>query len=305
MNFIEEIIQEVEQKGVVVKRDDVPVQASLNQDLSFPFLTMSICTKGYSRCLLDMRELTQKKNGLCILLPGHIVHPLEYSEDFTVTQMFVSQAMLDELPNYLFSHDYAKLHKSPVCSLTDLQAERLLAVVNLLAVVSEHTYEDLSHRKHILLAQLSVGYEHINYYRQEQDKLLSKDTQAAIFAEFCDLVVAHYREHKDLSFYAEQMDYHPKYLSRVIRSATNGMLPKEWIERFVVSQAKRLIETNPQLSLKKIAMDLGFTEHSTFYRYFHRVTGIYPQAYRKGLPLSQFGYQDHREKRAGVHVTAG
>lgn len=37
MNFIEQIIQEVEQKGVVVKRDDVPVQASLNRDMSFPF----------------------------------------------------------------------------------------------------------------------------------------------------------------------------------------------------------------------------------------------------------------------------
>lgn len=79
------------------------------------------------------------------------------------------------------------------------------------------------------------------------------------------------------------MNYHPKYLSRVIRSATNGMLPKEWIERFVVAQAKRMIETNPDLSFKKIAMVLGFTEHSSFYRYFRRVTGVYPQAYKEAL----------------------
>ena len=30
MNFIEQIIQEVGQKGVIVKRDDVPVQAYRN-----------------------------------------------------------------------------------------------------------------------------------------------------------------------------------------------------------------------------------------------------------------------------------
>lgn len=78
----------------------------------------------------------------------------------------------------------------------------------------------------MLLAQLSIGYEYLNYYRREQDKRLAKDTQTTIFAQFCDLVVEHYREHKDLGFYAAQMNYHPKYLSRV-----TGIYPQAYKER--------------------------------------------------------------------------
>ena len=282
MSILEQIIQELEDKGIVVERDIHGIK-SLNQDLSLPYLSITICTQGSVRAYFDMREYTQSRNQLAVITPGHIVRPVECSEDYVYTRLAISRKMLDELPNYLFSHDYAKFHHNPVCSLTDLQVERLLAIVEQLAVISSHTFEDLNHRNHMLLAQLSIGYEYLNYYRREQDKNLAKDTQEAIYAQFCDLVVEHHREHKDLKFYAEKMNYHPKYLSRIIRSATNGMLPKEWIERFVVTQAKRLIETNPNLSFKKIAMDLGFTEHSSFYRYFRRVTGIYPQAYRKGM----------------------
>ena len=64
---------------------------------------------------------------------------------------------------------------------------------------------------------------------------------------------------------------------------TNGVTPKEWIGQFVVAQAKRLIETNPDQSLKQIAFTLGFTDATSFYRYFKRVTGIYPQVYRERL----------------------
>jgi len=282
MSILEKISQEIEDKGVVVERDVHGIK-SLNQDVPVPFLSISICTQGSLRAYVDMCEYTQSRNQLSVIIPGHIVRPLECSEDYISTRLAISRKMMDELRNYLFSHDYAKFHYNPVCSLTDLQVERLLAIVEQLAVISGHTFQDLNHRNHMLLAQLSVGYEYLNYYRREQDKKLAKDTQEAIFAQFCDLVVEHHREHKDLKFYAEQMNYHPKYLSRVIRSATNGMLPKEWIERYVVAQAKRLIETNPGMPLKQIAFILGFTDHSSFYRYFRSVTGIYPQAYRKGM----------------------
>ena len=280
MDSTVQFIQEVEKIGVAVERDKHGF-GILNDDLSFPFLIITVCTKGNARALYDMRECTQQKNDLGLVLPGHILRPLECSEDYTFTRLAISPMMLEGLRGYLFSHDYAKFHYNPVCSLTDTQVERLLTIVDQLAVIATHTEFDLNHRNHILLAQLSVGYEYLNYYRREQDQLLAQDSQSALFAQFCDLVVAHFREHRDIQFYAKQMNYHPKYMSRVIRSVTNGVTPKEWIEQFVVAQAKRLIESNPKQSLKHISMLLGFSDHSSFYRYFKRVTGLYPQAYKE------------------------
>ena len=282
MSFVEEIIRKVEKNGVLVERDMHGIR-TLNRDVTLPYLVITLFTQGSARLIYDMREFTQTKNQLCLVLPGHVMHPLECSDDCIITFLCISQKMLDELRNYLFSHDYAKFHYNPLCSLTDIQTERLLAIVDQLDVISGHTFEDLNHRNHMLLAQMSVGYEFLNYYRREQDMQVAHDRQATIFAQFCDLVVEHHRAHKDIQFYAEQMNYHPKYLSRVIRNVTNGVTPKEWIGQFVVAQAKRLIETNPDQSLKQIAFTLGFTDATSFYRYFKRVTGIYPQVYRERL----------------------
>lgn len=56
--------------------------------------------------------------------------------------------------------------------------------------------------------------------------------------------------------------------------------PGEWIEQYVVTQAKQLLEYYRSASLKEIACMLGFTEPTSFYRYFRRVTGITAKQYR-------------------------
>jgi AraC-like DNA-binding protein len=76
----------------------------------------------------------------------------------------------------------------------------------------------------------------------------------------------------------------PKHLSKVIRAATNGISPVKWIEEYVTAQAKRLIETQATQTLQKTAYMLGFTEPTSFYRYFKRVTGMTAKQYRDSIP---------------------
>ena len=269
----------VEEKGVWIE----PCQkrfTAFHLDMSFPFVIMTLCLSGTARALYDQREMTHRKNDLALLLPGHVMRPLECSEDYTYARIAISRAMIERLRPQLFSHDYMKYGTSPVFSLTDEQAKRLLQVLEHMAFTAAHSELEMTHRNHILLAQMVVGYEYINYYRKEQDRLLPPDNNAGIFSRFCDLVVEHYHESKEIQYYASLLDLHPKYLSRVVRTATNGVTPGQWIDRYVVAQAKRLMATNPELSLKEIAYELGFSEPTSFYRYFKRVTGLTAKEYR-------------------------
>ena len=269
----------VEEKGVWIE----PCQkrfTAFHLDMSFPFVIMTLCLSGTARALYDQREMTHRKNDLALLLPGHVMRPLECSEDYTYARIAISKGMIERLRPQLFSHDYMKYGTSPVFSLTDEQAKRLLQVLEHMAFTAAHSELEMTHRNHILLAQMVVGYEYINYYRKEQDRLLPPDNNAGIFSRFCDLVVEHYHESKEIQYYASLLDLHPKYLSRVVRTATNGVTPGQWIDRYVVAQAKRLIVANPELSLKEIAYELGFSEPTSFYRYFKRVTGLTAKEYR-------------------------
>jgi AraC-like DNA-binding protein len=65
----------------------------------------------------------------------------------------------------------------------------------------------------------------------------------------------------------------------VIRAAV-GISPLKWIEQYVIAQAKRLIETQATQTLQETAYMIGFSEPTSFFRYFKRATGMTAKEYR-------------------------
>ena len=278
----EPLLQSIEQTDIMIVRE-MPRFFGYNEDFVFPHIILTLILSGSARAMYDMRVITHHKNDLTIILPGHIMHPMDCSDDFSYALLFISPKMLDDLRFHTFSHDHEKFNYAPVCSLTDEQATHLLAIVDQLAIIANHTEQELPHRYQALLAQLAVGYEFLNYYRRDQDQQWAENRYADTFKRFCDLVVKHYRESRELKYYADLLDLTPKHLSKVIRTVTNGLSPVEWIEQYVTTQAKRLIETRATHTLQEIAYMLGFTEPTSFYRYFKRVTGMTAKQYRDSI----------------------
>ena len=280
----EQLVEDIEQSGILIVRE---MQRFFNydEDFVFPHIILTLILSGSARAMYDMRVITHHKNDLAIILPGHIMHPLDCTYDFTYTLFFISPKLFNDLRFHTFSHDYEKFNYAPVCSLSDQQAEHLLSIVDQLNVIANHTDEELPHRYQALLAQLSVGYEFLNSYRREQDKQWTENRHTELFNRFCDLVVKHYRESREIKFYANLMNLTPKYLSKVIRAAAD-ISPAEWIEQYVTAQAKRLIEAHATQTLQETAYMLGFTEPTSFYRYFKRVTGMTAKQYRDSHPSS-------------------
>ena len=91
----------------------------------------------------------------------------------------------------------------------------------------------------------------------------------------------HYRESREVKYYAALMNLSPKYFSKIITEAA-GMSPADWIEQYVVAQAKLMLHTQP-FTIKETAFRLGFDESASFCRFFKRVTGLTPQQFRAGL----------------------
>ena len=60
---------------------------------------------------------------------------------------------------------------------------------------------------------------------------------------------------------------------------TMGISPQQYVSKIKVERAQLLLLTTP-LSIKQIAYELGFVDHSYFTRLFHKVTGFTPQQYR-------------------------
>ena len=76
------------------------------------------------------------------------------------------------------------------------------------------------------------------------------------------------------------MGYAPRYFSKVFRQFSNGLSPLEWIQQYVATQAKLIMDAHPEQTVKETAYQLGFPTTANFCRNFKRATGIYPQEYK-------------------------
>ena len=274
------MLHAVEQNGVYVEKKTHNLQL-LGMDLVFPHLVLMLCLRGTARVMFDRQEYTIGKRDLGILMPGHVFRRISCSEDYTYARVVVSAEMFNELKAHTFSHDYDKFISAPRCHLTHEQVMRLSALTQVLEAIASRDINDLQLRQQMLLSHMAVSYEFINYYRREQDKEWAENRPSKLYTQFCDLVVEHYRENRNVQYYAELLDYDARYFSKVFRQCSNGLSPLEWIQQYVATQAKRIMDMYPQQTVKETAFQLGFPSTANFCRYFKRATGIYPQEYKQ------------------------
>ena len=278
----EQLTKDIWESDILIVRQVDKVFMS-NEDFVLPHIIITLCLRGSARSKYDMQVITHRKNDLTVFMPGHIMQPLEGSEDFSYALLFISPKLFRDLRYSSFSHDFDKYNYNPVSTLTDAQSASMLAILDLLIAIAGEKDRDMPHRYQAILAQLNVGYELLNSYRYEQDKHWEKNRQMEIYRKFCDLVVKNYRKSREVKYYAALLNLTPKYISKVIRNVTGGLYPAEWIEQYVIMQAKRLIDNRSAHTLQEIAFMLGFSEPATFYRYFKRVTGMTAKQYRSGI----------------------
>ncbi len=274
------ILQSVEQNGVCVEQE-VRGHSVTGVGMVFPHVMVLLCLRGTACIKFDMLEYAIEKNDLGIIPPGHFLRRLSCSEDYTFSCVLISAAMLNDVKANTFSHDHGKFNYAPICRLTDVQARRVMALNEILGAIASHDTDNLQLRQRMLLSYLAVGLEFINYYRREQDREWAESRSAKLYTQFCDLVVEHYRENRNVNYYADLMGYAPRYFSTVFRQFSGGLSPLEWIQQYVATQAKLIMDTHPEQTVKATALQLGFPTTANFCRYFKRATGIYPQAYKE------------------------
>ncbi len=102
-----------------------------------------------------------------------------------------------------------------------------------------------------------------------------------IMNRFAALCEAHFRDRWTVAQYAERLGLSADRLTDICRR-TRGTTPKHLIDRRVVTEARRLLETSTH-SIDQIAGILGFPSASHFNRFFRKFTGTPPGRYRSEM----------------------
>lgn len=275
----EEALRTIEKSEMIVLRDihSFPVYG---QDIIFPYLMIFICHAGSSRALYNMQDIRFRKNEVAIILPNHIIHPIESSPDYTITVIIHSLAFEQEMTRRRMTHDRNKFHEIPACLLTDEEMAQYMKAVDMLELISNTPVSRYPHRHDMLMAQTDIMVEILDACRREiDDEERANNRNRSVFNTFCNLLAAHYREQHEVAFYAEKAHLTTRHFSVIIKSVV-GVSASDYIEEYLASHAKNLLNTRSDLSVQQISDHLGYADSPSFCRFFKRHCALTPTEFR-------------------------
>ena len=278
--IFEEAYHTIEKKEVAVIRNvhGFPVY---DRDIISPYLMLFICHSGSSRALYDMQEVVFRPNEVAMILPNHIIRPIDSSPDYSITIIMHSFAFEQDMTQRRMTHDRNKFHKTPACRLTDEEMAQYMKAVELLEIISNTCASRFPHRHEMLLSQTDIMTEMLDACRREMDDDARIHNRTyTVFNEFCNLLAMNYRQQHEVAFYAEKAHLTTRHFSVVIKNMV-GISASDYIEQYLVMHAKNLLSSRLDLSVQQISDHLGYADSSSFCRFFKRVTGFSPRHFRE------------------------
>jgi AraC-like DNA-binding protein len=240
---------------------------------------VTICLKGYAKGSINLKPCTYSANDFFIVLPGQIVQYSYKSADFEGMFFIVSKRFTDNLelnakelmPVFLY------LKENPVMHLNREEIMLILNYCNFLKKAIQMTRNPQRMEIVRLLAQ-AFFYSVWGFQQSRQEYRGNKPKREALFDAFYNLVLQHYKDSREVGFYANKLCLTPKYLSAIIKEFT-GNSALGWINDYVILEAKSLLKST-NMTIQQISNELNFPSQSFFGKYFKRLVGVSPKAYR-------------------------
>ena len=243
------------------------------------YLTHALCLNGEADVRLNNQEFKLKKNDSFILRKSEMGELLTASDDFGIINIFVTTEFTElatPLSNYGMRGGML-LFQEPIMPLTDEQTERLhrsMRYIEECAGMNNHLF----YRDMLLNAVQRMIIDffdfHATLYGNE-----TVTTPAAILMEgFLQLLEqGEFREHRELTYYADRLHVTSKYLSETIKKYS-GYPANHWINRYL--DISRLLR-NPAVTIQDLVDMFGFSSISHLNRYVKNQLGVNPNEMRQ------------------------
>ena len=236
-----------------------------------------LCTRGTVRATINLSEYTITHNDFVTVLPGSFIQIHEVSSDTRVcfagfSSEFISrvsyvETYLDFLPMIL---------DNPIMALQEEVAQLYRNAFSLL--IRAYSLPNTLDNKEILMTIFFQGVGEL-YKRCKPTTNEPIKREHELYRQFIQLLMTHYTQEHEVSFYAKKCGVTPAHFSGAIRKAS-GHSPLAIITGIIIMNAKAQLKST-RLPVKEIAFSLGFNNLSFFNKYFRKHVKMTPQEYRE------------------------
>lgn len=253
---------------------------SFNNPYSFDGIILGISLKGNAVLKIDFRQHKLKENTIFTILPNQIFEVNNTSEDFFIEFLVFAIDFFVDLPIPLDYDILNKITKYPCLHVEEKDMQYFLEyhsfIVNTFSR-KKHALTDTTIKSLLfaLIIEISANYTKEN----TNEKVLISSRKEEINEHFFKLLLRHYRQERNASFYADKLCISIKYLSAIMKKTT-GRSVSFWIDEAVIIGAKILLKST-DLTMLQISEKLNFPNPSFFGRYFKKHVGQTPLKYRE------------------------
>ena len=237
--------------------------------------------RGSVEVELDLKTYKLEAGALFIVFPEQVLKAKKASDDFDPICIACSKNMIEEL--IIRFDDNTRLilksRENPLHQLDEEKFKQLNESFEFLKKKFETTEANTCRLQVLKNYLIGLLYECIGMDHEPMTTDVVKSRGQVLFSQFIDLVVEHHREQHSVKFYADELGITPKYLSAVAEEQT-GKNAKRWIDEHIALDAKVLLRSSSR-DIQKVSKILNFPDVSFFGKFFKRLVGVSPKAYRK------------------------
>lgn len=233
-------------------------------------------------CLLEVNMTTYEldKGGVFVAFPGQIIHMLQINKDFKPLCIACSIDMMNDLASQV--KDSLQLiqmiKQSPYQQKEKEEFEQLKKSFKHLQEKIEITKNNQHRYQIIKNLVLSNAFECFDFLIGKSLVHQGGNRKKSLFNAFLRNVEERHRKEHSVKYYADELFVTPKYLSTVI-DEMSGKGAKQWIDEYIALDAKVLLQST-QMDIQEISDELNFPDVSFFGKFFKRMTGMSPKAFR-------------------------
>lgn len=279
-------IEDVGDKIICMAMD----RETINSQFSYPMYLNAfvgiLVLSGTGRVNINYKNYVIQADTIILLTVSHLFSFNNCSTDFECRCLFVSKEFMEDMDatdmiyrriKYgarLYSHPVLRIESSTDVALLN---ERMIAIDKSIGNTKHHFHKEM------ILNNLFAFYLDLSNVIESKANSKHYDTNLSryenIIKLFIELLVTNYRKEHKVEFYASKLNITPHYLTLIVKRIT-GQTVTDFVFEMLYSEARNLL-THSRLSVQEIALQLNFSDQSSFGKFFKRKAGVSPLVFRE------------------------
>lgn len=232
-------------------------------------------TQGEGRMILEDQDIPFHAPVLMVV-PAGVVHGFVFSRDLRAPIITIARSFLEAAVLGLDTGFAALLSQPQMIDLAPLP-RRAAEVRAAFDIIAREYPQQESGRQRVLLAGLHILFTAIS----RAQGVGQGGEDHVLFSAFTRALERDFRQQPQVSDFAGNLGISTARLTQICRQAC-GRAPQEILHARLLTEAKRML-LYTQHSATAISYMLGFREPAYFNRFFKRLSGMPPGAFRASL----------------------